>query len=112
MNNSDAAEINSDDRHTTVVLKEDLDLYTVPAVRPMILEAVNDHPDRGFRIDLTRVNFVDSAGLALLLSLRKNPSLEGRLSVLVATQSHPERVLQLTRLDSYIDVISMPALPD
>jgi len=112
MNNSVAAEIQSDDAHTTVVLREDLDLYTVPTVRPLILEAVNEHPDRGFRIDLTHVNFVDSAGLALLLSLRKNPSLEGRLSVLVATQSHPERVLQLTRLDSYIDVISMPALAD
>ena len=108
MNNSAVAEIRSDDESTTVVLCEDLDLYTVPAVRPIIMEVIDKNPERQLRIDLTRVTFVDSAGLALLLTLRKTPSLDGRLSVLVSSQSHPERVLQLTRLDSYIDVLSVP----
>jgi len=108
MDNPVAAEILSDNGQTTVILREDLDLYAVPVVKPIILDAVVGNPEGGFVIDLSRVSFVDSAGLAFLLTLRKNPSLDGRLSVHVGIKSHPERVLQLTHLDAYINVVSVP----
>jgi len=73
------AEIQSNNGQTTVILREDLDLYAVPVVKPIILEAVRENPEGGFVVDLSCVTFVDSAGLAFLLTLRKNPSLEGPL---------------------------------
>lgn len=101
-------EIVSAGEKTKVILHEDLDLYSVPVVRPIIMEAIETHPAGEFVIDLSEVIFVDSAGLALLLALRKNPSLDGRLSVIVAEESHPQRVLQMTHLDTYINVIASP----
>jgi anti-anti-sigma factor len=102
-------EIVPSDGDTTVKIKGDLDLYSVPEARPTILSAASRHRDGDFKIDFTGVGFVDSAGLAFLLSLRKDPALNSRLVVVVAEDSHPERILKLTRLDTFIKTISMPA---
>ena len=96
------------DNVTTIVLTGDLDLYSVPVVRPEIIAAANEFTGKEFRIDLTRVGFLDSAGLALLLALRKIPHVQGRLTISVGADSHPDRVLRLTRIDSFIPLIPEP----
>lgn len=99
-------QVRSDKDCTTVFLKGDLDLYSVPAVRPRIQAAADDFTGDEFQVDLTEVPFIDSAGLALLLTLRKVPTLDGRLTIVVASESHPERVLRLTRIDSFMRLTS------
>ena len=65
------------------------------------MAAVNSGEKSPVIVDLSHVDFIDSAGLALLVEARKKLSPEGRsLSVLLTPSRQPERVLKLGRFDT------------
>ena len=65
------------------------------------MTAVNGSEKSSVIVDLSRVDFIDSAGLALLVEARKKLSPEGRsLSILLTQGRQPERVLKLGRFDT------------
>ena len=69
-------------------------------LRESLLAAVNNSDKSPVIVDLSRVDFIDSAGLALLVEARKRLSPEGRaLNVLLTPGRQPERVLKLGRFD-------------
>jgi anti-anti-sigma factor len=86
---------------TVIEAVGEVDLTTAPQLREELLAAVG-HPDKSAVIvDLSKVDFIDSAGLALLVEARKRLSPEGRtLSVLLTAGRQPERVLKLGRFDT------------
>ena len=79
----------------------EVDLTTVGLLRDPILNAVTSTDTPAVIVNLTQVDFIDSAGLALLVEARKLLSPEARtLYVLLTKGRQPERVLKLGRFDT------------
>ncbi len=79
----------------------EVDLTTAPQLREALLGAVGGANKTAVIVDLSKVDFIDSAGLALLVEARKRLSPEGRtLSILLTPGRQPERVLKLGRFDT------------
>ena len=79
----------------------EVDLTTAPQLREALLGAVGASAKSSVVVDLSKVDFIDSAGLALLVEARKRLSPEGRtLSILLTPGRQPERVLKLGRFDT------------
>ena len=100
---------------TVIEAVGEVDLTTAPQLREALLGAVGHTGKSGVIVDLSKVDFIDSAGLALLVEARKRLSPEGRtLSVLLTPGRQPERVLKLGRFDTImtlahsLDEISPP----
>ncbi|MGI4790936.1 MAG: STAS domain-containing protein [Janthinobacterium lividum] len=86
---------------TVIEAVGEVDLTTAPQLREALLAAVGDAEKLSVIVDLSKVDFIDSAGLALLVEARKKLSPEGRtLSILLAPGRQPERVLKLGRFDT------------
>ena len=87
------------DARTHVIEAEgEIDLYAAPSLKEEALE-VSDRVGSRVVFDLSRVKFIDSAGLAALLDVLKwmQPP-EGSLA-LVVTDYDIERLLHVTKLD-------------
>ena len=69
------------------------------------MHAVNETRDAAVIVDLSRVDFIDSAGLALLVEARKRLAPDGRsLHILLTAGRQPERVLKLGRFDTIMNL--------
>ena len=86
---------------TVIEAVGEVDLTTAPQLREALLGAVGETEKPPVIVDLSKVDFIDSAGLALLVEARKRLSPDGRtLSILLAPGRQPERVLKLGRFDT------------
>ena len=86
---------------TVIEAVGEVDLTTAAQLREALMAAVSDADKTGVIVDLSKVDFIDSAGLALLVEARKRLHPEGRdLSVLLTPGRQPERVLKLGRFDT------------
>jgi anti-sigma B factor antagonist len=86
---------------TVIEAVGEVDLTTAAQLREALLAAVGTSAQSSIIVDLSKVDFIDSAGLALLVEARKRLSPEGRtMSILLAPGRQPERVLKLGRFDT------------
>ena len=86
---------------TVVEAVGEVDLTTAPQLREVLLAVVSGEVKSAVIVDLSKVDFIDSAGLALLVEARKRLSPEGRtLNILLSPGRQPERVLKLGRFDT------------
>jgi anti-sigma B factor antagonist len=84
-------------------VRGEVDVSTAPRFRQALLEMAS-HGPAVVVVDLDGVAFIDSTGLGVLVSgLKRLRSLGGDL-LLVCTQPHILRVLEVTRLDRAFDV--------
>jgi anti-anti-sigma factor len=82
----------------------DVDLLTSVQLREYFIDALAAHRSKIVVVDLSRVTFIDSAGLSLLLEARKQLATESRaLHVILAAGHQPERILKITRFDSVLN---------
>jgi anti-anti-sigma factor len=89
-----------------VYLKGELDLFSAPPAQQAIELACSENPGRSITVNLTKVDFIDSAGLALLVFFHKARKTADKLCIIVASRSQPERVLKLGKFDLVLNVIS------
>lgn len=93
---------------TIVEVSGELDLHTSPGLRDHVLQLIDDG-GRRVALDLTKVGFMDSSSLGVLITcLKRMREHEGRL-VLIGVQSTPMKVLQLTGLDRVFDILGSAA---
>ena len=94
----------------------DLDLETVDRLEPALERAFRDAIAAGgdggalpvLAVDLRAVAFVDTAGLGLLVRLRREYAGRCELALVAAEGGHPERALRLTRLERFFRVVRAP----
>jgi len=98
--------IECEDDGIRIVLEGELDLVAAPETRVAIGEACREHKPGSLTIDLRGVNFIDSAGLALLVLLYKSQMNIGPLILDVGVRTQPERVLKLSHFDQFIKIRS------
>jgi anti-sigma B factor antagonist len=95
----------STDKGSLVEAVGEVDLTTAPQLREPLMEAVVGTQKTTVIVDLSRVDFIDSAGLALLVEARKRLAPEGRtLNILLTPGRQPERVLKLGRFDTIMNL--------
>lgn len=91
-------------------LPERLDVGTSADVRRLLHEAV-DHCVGDLRLDASRVDVIDAAGLGVLVGARRRADLVGVRIILVDVPMRLDRLLAVTRLSRlfhYENVIVLP----
>ena len=96
--------VERDDAATLLVLRGDLDLATAPELRECLVEVIDD----GVRIvvDLEAVDFLDSAGLGILVGGLKRARTHGGELELVCTSQDVLKPLEITGLDRVFTIHS------
>jgi anti-sigma B factor antagonist len=88
-----------------VVVAGDLDLATVPRLEQALTSALAVACDvTRVVVDLRAVEFIDSSGLTALIKAHRRAGDDGRPLVLRAPSARVMRTLELTQLDSVLDV--------
>jgi len=89
-------QLDQGEKYWTLTLEGDLDYSECTAFR-LTIDRVLKHSPRCVIIDLAGIDYLDSSGLGLLLSLSKEFGASGGHLVLVTNDS-VDNILQLTRL--------------
>ncbi|MBC8141504.1 MAG: STAS domain-containing protein [Armatimonadetes bacterium] len=105
---SDVLQLHTDSQGDIVHVRAvgDIDLSTTPQLREVVEEIVSGLPQgsklRFLLLDIREIAFIDSAGLALLVEIRKRFHDTCRLAIHIAASTQPERVLRLGRFDTFL----------
>ena len=86
---------------TVLDIRGDLDVYSSPTLRHLILDCIN-RGDSKMIVDLERVDFLDSAGVAVMVSGLKLASDWDATLVFVQPGGQVRRMLKLTHLDKVL----------
>jgi len=89
---------------TVVAVHGELDIGGAPNLRAALIETIDAHPGQHVVVDLEGVDFIDSAGLGVLLGGRERArGADGDLA-LVATGQGVIKVLELTGLTRVFEI--------
>jgi anti-sigma B factor antagonist len=86
------------DGFAVILAAGEIDLHTAPAFRDEMLTAITRDSPR-LIVDLSEVTFLDSSGLAALVSALRRARDEGGWVRLVGPTSGPRKVLRIVQLD-------------
>ena len=90
-----------------VMLRGELDISTASSLEDDLRRVEAGGPAL-LVIDLSRLDFMDSTGLRLLISADQRARAVGRRLVLVRGNEMVQRVLRLTRLDERLEIVDDP----
>ena len=82
---------------SVVALTGELDLSTIPAVAGRLFHQLR--MQAGVVVDLTRLSFIDSSGIGLLIQAFRATDDGGKLHTVIAQSSQVERVFRLAGID-------------
>jgi anti-anti-sigma factor len=83
----------------------ELDVFTVPGVQAKLEEVLLAFDGLTLIVDLTRLTFMGSTGVRVLLEIReKVAARRGRLIVVLAPGSNPRRLFELTRVMDHFEI--------
>jgi anti-sigma B factor antagonist len=87
-----------------VAVHGELDIESAPALKEALVEAIAEHPGQRIVVDLEGLEFIDSAGLGILIGGRKRARDNDGDLVLVATGRTVLGVLELTGLVRVLEI--------
>jgi anti-sigma B factor antagonist len=93
---------------TRVIVVGELDLSNAAQLAARLAEAEATGPAE-LEIDLRRLAFMDSSGLAQLFAAHRRAHESGRRLVIVKDHGPIERILNLARVEDVIEVVEQPA---
>ena len=86
-----------------LALEGDIDLYQSPAVKVKLNELIDRKMER-ILVDLSRVNYIDSSGLALFIEcLQRIAAYSGKLGI-YGLQPPVAHIFEIARLDQVLHV--------
>jgi len=77
-----------------------IDLHVSPEMRASLRAIIEEKPKR-LVVDLSRVPYVDSSGLAVLIGAMQSLEHEGGVFLLAGAQEAVQMILESARLDKY-----------
>jgi anti-sigma B factor antagonist len=83
---------------TEIDVGGELDVSSVPALKRELSRRLREKPEI-LLLDLRRVTFIDSSGIALLLAARKHAIVAGSALVVIRPHGHADRIFALCGLD-------------
>ena len=90
-----------------IALDGELDLASVDAFASALAQLEAERPDV-LEIDLRRVTFMDSTGIAQLFAANRRAREQGRRVVILKGAGPIDRVLDLAKIEDAIDVVTEP----
>src|SRR5947207_13569655 len=78
-----------------------IDLHVSPELRASVRAIIDDEKPKRLVVDLSRVPYIDSSGLAVLIGAMQTLELEGGLFLLAGAQEGVRMILESARLDQY-----------
>ena len=92
-------------KHIVIGLAGRFDAYSVPNVQKQ-LDTLRKEEAKHFILDLTQIEFMDSAGLAVLVKLLKRvQDVGGTVSLVMPKEEAARRILRLTRFDQIFPIV-------
>ena len=91
------------DDYIIVEVLGELDLISAPCLQEELLGILVQRGNKVI-LDLSRLTFMDAAGLRVLLAINRRAGLLGGTFSLAAPQGSVARILELTGLDQYLAV--------
>jgi anti-sigma B factor antagonist len=91
---------------TIVQVCGELDIATAPDLREQLLAVLDRRTSSRLILDLSRLEFMDSSGVAVLVNTQRRARLLGRTVALVAPQRPVSRVLQVCGLDGHFSIFA------
>lgn len=98
MTTANIYEMQNDPTCTTIRFFGFIDASTVEAIRPTLLEKLGDRQS-DIVIDMRKVDFLDSHGVGLFVSLLKRASKGGGKLYIAGSEGQPASVLQMVGLN-------------
>lgn len=95
--------------HALVLLSGELDISTVPKLYEQFAQLAHEGVSH-VSIDLSRLTFVDSTGLSLLVTEHKRAKALGGELILFSPQPHVRRIIEVTGLEAVLTIL--PAKDD
>jgi anti-sigma B factor antagonist len=92
---------------THVALLGELDISTAPRLEEDLRRVEASSP-QVLVLDLSKLTFMDSTGLRLLIGADSRAREAGRRLVLIRGNEMVQRVLRVTRLDERLEIVSDP----
>lgn len=81
-----------------------IDAFSAPTLRERLEQFLEEGVSK-FVLDLTDVSFLDSAGMAVLVSLlKKTRQKGGDVKLILPSEEAAQRILRLTRFDKVFDI--------
>src|SRR5438045_9460915 len=78
-----------------------IDLHVSPELRASLPAIIDAEKPKRLVVDLSRVPYIDSSGLAVLIGAMQSLELEGGLFLLAGAQEGVRMILESARLDQY-----------
>lgn len=97
-------EVHDHDGLAHVVLTGELDLSTIDRLEQELARVEGAGPAT-VALDLSRVTFLDSSGLRVIVSADQRARRENRRFVVVRGPDTVQRVFSITRLDEQLDIV-------
>ena len=95
---------NYSDHIAALSLQGRFDAFSVPVLRERVDQLLS-HGAVKFVVDLSAVNFMDSAGIGVLVSLLRRARLAGgNVGLVWPTTTAAQRILRLTKFDSIFEM--------
>lgn len=89
------------DGAAVIALVGELDLSTIPRVESRLFRMVSRGP---VVLDLSRLSFIDSSGIGVLIQAFRSTDGSGRMHTVIATGTQVERVLRLAGIDRALPI--------
>ena len=83
---------------TVVPLEGEIDLHVSPRIAATLNNALKEQP-RSLVIDMSKVSYIDSSGLAVLIEVMQNVEKYGGKFALAALQETVKPIFEIARLD-------------
>jgi anti-sigma B factor antagonist len=92
-----------------------IDLHVSPELRASLRAIIDEEKPKRLVVDLSKVPFIDSSGIAVLIGAMQSLEHEGGVFMLAGAQSGVRMILESAKLDQYFhlfpDVASASAAP-
>lgn len=89
----------------------EIDAATAPALRDKLHDAIDAHPGALIPLDLSELEFLDSAGLGVLIAARRRATSNGGNLVLHAVPASITKLLAITGLGGVFRIAPDDGLP-
>jgi anti-sigma B factor antagonist len=91
------------DRPNVLALKGEIDLHVSPVITASLQSMVKKKPKR-LVVDLSKVNYIDSSGLATLIETMQNVEEYGGKFALAGLQENVRTIFEISRLDQVFQI--------
>lgn len=81
----------------------DMDLYSVPKLKELMLGCISENKG-DFKLDCTKMDYIDSTGLGVLVSINKHIKVYDGVVSIVGLKPHIKKIFTITGLESVFNI--------